>query len=129
MVIVIGFVSWGAIARIVRAQFMVLRSEEFVQGAVAIGASPSRVAVRHILPNALPPILAIAGFEVAGAMLTEATLSYLGLGVPEQTPTWGNLLAGGQQNLLLGQWWTVLFPAAAITTTIIAINLIADQFR
>jgi peptide/nickel transport system permease protein len=129
VILVIGFLGWVVIARIVRMQFFALRSQEFVVAATAVGVAPWRVALRHLLPNALPPVLAIASFEVAGAILTEASLSFLGVGVPPSTPTWGNVLAGGQQHLLLGLWWTVYFPATALTLTVVAINLIADHFR
>lgn len=129
VVVVIALLGWVSVARVVRPQFIVLRETEYTVAAQALGASRLRIAARHILPNALAPILAIASFEVAGAMLTEAGLSFLGLGVPESTPTWGTMLASGQETLLLGHWWTTAAPAAAMTITIVAINLVADDIR
>jgi peptide/nickel transport system permease protein len=129
VILVVGLVTWVSIARIVRAQFLSLREREFVVAAQAIGASGARTAVRHILPSALTPVLAVTAFEVAGAILAESTLSYLGLGVPPSIPTWGNILSNGQQYLVLGQWWTVAFPVAAIVTTVTAVNLICSSVR
>lgn len=129
VVIVISAFSWSHMARVVRGQFLSQRSNEYVAAAQALGASRWRIARRHILPNSIAPVLAIASFEVAGAILTETTLSFLGFGVPESTPTWGTILATGQQALLLGHWWTVAAPAAAITITVVAVNLISDHFR
>jgi len=129
VVLVIGAVSWMPVSRVVRAEFLSLRGQPFVEAAVALGASRRRVAMRHILPNALPPVLAVAGFQVAAAILTETSLSFLGLGVPASTPTWGNILTQAQQYLLLGQWWTLAWPAAAIALTVISVNLVTDGIR
>lgn len=129
VVLVIGASGWLAVARVVRAEFLSLRHRPFTEAAQALGAPPWRVALRHILPNALPPILAIAGFQVGGAILTETSLSFLGLGVPAQTPTWGNILTQSKDYLLLGQWWALAWPAGAIALTAIGVNLIADSLR
>jgi peptide/nickel transport system permease protein len=129
VVLVIGAVSWMPVSRVVRAEFLSLRERPFVEAAVALGASRRRVALRHILPSALPPVLAVAGYQVAAAILTETSLSFLGLGVPGSTPTWGNILTQAQQYLLLGQWWTLAWPAAAIALTVISVNLVTDGIR
>jgi peptide/nickel transport system permease protein len=129
VVLVIGVASWMPVARVVRAEFLTLGMRPFVEAAAALGAHPVRIALRHILPNALPPVLAVAGIQVGGAILTETGLSFLGLGVPASTPTWGNILTQAQEYLLLGEWWTLAWPALAIACTVTSVNLLADSIR
>jgi peptide/nickel transport system permease protein len=129
VVLVIGITGWMPVARVVRVQFLALRQRDFVRAAVALGTPGRRIAWRHILPNALPPILAVTAFQVSHAIMTESTLSFLGLGVPPHHPTWGNMLTAAQQHLLTGQWWTLLWPGGAIVLTLLAVNLIAEGLR
>ena len=96
---------------------------------VRIGAHPSRILFRAILPNILAPLMVIASFNVASAILTEASLSFLGLGVPPSVPTWGGMLAGSRDNLLSGSWWLAVFPGLAIMLTVLAMNILGDWLR
>lgn len=129
VVLVIGASSWMSVTRVVRAQFLTLRERDYVRAAVSLGTTPLRIGVWHILPNALPPVLAVAAFQVSHAVMTESTLSFLGLGVPPHQPTWGNMLTAAQEHVLTGQWWTLAWPAAAILLTVLSINLIAEGVR
>jgi len=126
VVLVIGLLSWMSIARIVRAQCLTLRTEEFVLGAHALGGSPFRVATRHVLPNALGAVRTLAAPLVAGAILTETSLSFLQLGVPGSTPTWGNILSDTGRSLSIGTWWVFLAPIAAIGCTVVAVHLLVE---
>lgn len=124
---VISLVSWPFVARLVRAEFLRLRGQEFVQAAIALGASDRRVIFRHILPNALAPVLVAATFGVAAAILVESALSFLGIGVPVDSSTWGNLLRTGSRYPQL--WWVSLFPGLAILVTIVSCNLVGEALR
>jgi peptide/nickel transport system permease protein len=124
IIIIIGVLSWVGTARIVRAQLLVLRGEEFVQAAIMGGASSIRVIVRHILPNVIPFIIVSGSLQTAGAILTESFLSFLGLGDPSH-PSWGLLLQ--QAQLYLQQaWWMSTFPGLALSMTILGLNLMGD---
>ena len=125
---VIGLTSWMGVARIVRAEFLSLSSREFVLAAKGIGASDLRVIFRHILPNALAPVLVAATLGVAGAILTESGLSFLGLGVQPPAASWGNILAQGKANIEIA-WWLSLFPGLAILVTVLAYNLLGEGIR
>ncbi|GAA3728391.1 peptide/nickel transport system permease protein [Spinactinospora alkalitolerans] len=125
VVLAIVVTAWMPVALIARAEIRALRERPFVRAAYSLGLSRGRVFLRHLVPNALPPIASIAAFEVGHAILTESTLSFLGLGVPPNRPSWGNLLTDARSHLLSGQWYTVALPAAAIVVTIIAVNVIA----
>jgi len=127
VILVIGLLSWMSIARIVRAQCLSLRTEEFVLGAHALGASPLRVATHHVLPNALSAVRTLAAPLVAGAILTETSLSFLQLGVPGNTPTWGNILSDTGRALSIGTWWVFVAPIAAIGCTVVAVHLLVES--
>jgi peptide/nickel transport system permease protein len=129
VVLVIAATSWMPVTRVVRAEFLSLRERDYVRAAISVGTSRWKVAARHILPNALPPVLVLAALQVSHAVIAESTLSFLGLGVPPHQPTWGNMLTAAQQHVLSGQWWTLVWPGAAIVLTILSINLIADGVR
>ena len=128
IVIVIGGLRWMPVARLVRAQFLSLREKEFVEAARALGASKKRLVVRHILPNALGPVIVAATIDVAAAIIAESTLSFLGLGFPPDTPTWGRILYDAKDYLDIAPHWA-LFPGAAIFLTVLSINFIGDGLR
>jgi peptide/nickel transport system permease protein len=128
IVIVIGGLRWMPVARLVRAQFLSLREKEFVEAARALGASRLRQVVRHILPNALGPVIVAGTIDVAAAIIAESTLSFLGLGFPPDIPTWGRLLFDAKDNLDFAPHWA-LFPGAAIFLTVLSINFIGDGLR
>lgn len=128
-IIVIGVSSWPGAARLIRGQFIQLKGQEFVTAAKAIGATPMQIMLRHIFPNALAIIIVEATLWLSYAILLEASLSYLGLGVQIPTPSWGNMLQDGQRELLFGAWWLTLFPGLAIFLTVLAFNLMGDGLR
>jgi len=128
IMIVIGLTSWMGVARLVRAEFLSLRQREFVLAAQALGASDLRLIFRHILPNALSPVLVSATLGVAGAILTESALSFLGIGVQPPTPSWGNMLITGKQTLG-SAWWLSVFPGLAILITVLGYNLLGEGVR
>jgi peptide/nickel transport system permease protein len=125
---VIGLTSWMGVARLVRAEFLSLREREFVTAARALGASDVRLAFRHMLPNALAPVMVSATLGVAGAILTESALSFLGLGVQPPTPSWGNILTAGKDNIEIA-WWLSVFPGLAILITVMSYNLLGEGIR
>lgn len=126
VIVAIALTSWMPVALITRAELRTQRQRRYVRAATSLGLSPGQVLWRHTLPGALPPIASIAAFEVGHAILTESTLSFLGLGVPANRPAWGTLLNNAQSHLLTGQWCTVALPAGAIIVTILAVNVIAS---
>ncbi len=128
IVVVIGGFRWMPVARLVRAQFFSLREKEFVEAARALGASTSRQVVRHILPNSLGPVIVAASIDVAAAIITESTLSFLGLGFPPDIPTWGRILYDGRDYMDLAVHWA-MFPGLAIFLTVLTINFIGDGLR
>ena len=128
VVLVIGGFRWMPVARLVRAQFFSLREKEFVEAARALGASPMRLVLRHILPNSLGPVIVAATIDVAAAIIAESTLSFLGLGFPPDIPTWGRLLFDAKDHLDFAPHWA-LFPGAAIFLTVLSINYIGDGLR
>ncbi len=128
IMIVIGITSWTGTARLIRAEFLRLRSREFVLAATVSGARHLRIMRRHLLPNAIAPILVAAPFGVAGAILVEASLSFLGFGVPPTEPSWGSMLAQAQRFMDIA-WWLTLAPGFAIFATIMAYNLIGETLR
>lgn len=125
---VIGITGWMGVARLVRAEVLSLKERDFVVSARALGAGDLRLMFRHILPNALVPVLVSAVLGVAGAVLTEAGLSFLGLGVQPPTPTWGNILADGKANIEIA-WWLSLYPGMAILATVLSYNLFGEGLR
>lgn len=128
IMIIIGLTSWMGVARLVRAEFLSLRERDFVQAARTLGASDSRIIFRHVLPNALSPVLVSATLGVAGAILTESALSFLGIGVQPPTPSWGNMLITGKQTLGTA-WWMSAFPGLAILITVLGYNLLGEGIR
>ena len=128
IVLVIGCFGWMQVARLVRAQFFSLREKEFVEAARALGATTARVVWRHILPNALGPVIVAGTINVASAIIAESTLSFLGLGFPPDIPTWGRLLFDSKDHLDIAAHWA-LFPGAAIFLTVMAINFVGDGLR
>ncbi|MBW2518990.1 MAG: ABC transporter permease, partial [Deltaproteobacteria bacterium] len=122
IMVIIGLTGWMGVARLVRAEFLSLRERDFVLAAKAIGARDSRIIFRHILPNALSPVLVSATLGIAGAILTESALSFLGIGVQPPTPSWGNMLIAGKQTLG-SAWWLSVFPGLAILVTVLGYNL------
>jgi peptide/nickel transport system permease protein len=128
VVLVIGGFRWMPVARLVRAQFFSLREKEFVEAARALGASPMRQVIRHILPNSMGPVIVAATIDVAAAIIAESTLSFLGLGFPPDIPTWGRLLFDAKDHLDFAPHWA-LFPGLAIFLTVLSINYIGDGLR
>jgi peptide/nickel transport system permease protein len=128
IMIIIGLTSWMGVARLVRAEFLSLRERDFVLAAQAIGARDLRIIFRHILPNAISPVLVSATLGVAGAILTESALSFLGIGVQPPTPSWGNMLIAGKQTLGTA-WWLSVFPGLAILVTVLGYNLLGEGVR
>jgi peptide/nickel transport system permease protein len=128
IMIIIGLTSWTDLSRLVRAEFLSLKNREYVLAARALGAKNKRVIFLHVLPNALAPVFVSATFGVAGAILLESGLSFLGLGVQPPTPSWGNILSAGKDYLTQG-WWLTLFPGLAIFITVLGYNLLGDGLR
>jgi peptide/nickel transport system permease protein len=126
---VIGLLGWMGIARLVRGEFLRLRESDFTIAARATGLSDVRIIFRHVLPNGMAPVWVSATFGVAGAILTESALSFLGFGAPPPTPTWGELLSQSQYYLHRGAWWLVVFPGFAIFLTVTAFNLVGEGLR
>ncbi|MDL1959788.1 MAG: ABC transporter permease [Deltaproteobacteria bacterium] len=125
---VIGLTSWMGVARLVRAEFLSLRQRDFVLAARISGASNTRIVFSHILPNAVAPILVATTLGVGGAILTESALSFLGIGVQPPTPSWGNMLTEGKDNLEIA-WWLSMFPGMAILVTVLGYNLLGEGLR
>jgi peptide/nickel transport system permease protein len=128
IMVVIGATSWMGVARLVRAEILSLKEREFVTAARALGASDMRLIMRHLLPNALAPVMVSATLGVAGAILTESALSFLGLGVQPPTPSWGNILTAGKDNIEIA-WWLSVFPGLAILITVMSYNLLGEGIR
>jgi peptide/nickel transport system permease protein len=128
IVAVIGGFRWMQVARLVRGQFMWLREKEFVEAARALGASPARQVMRHILPNALGPVIVAGTIDVAAAIIAESTLSFLGLGFPPDVPTWGRILYDAKDHLDIAAHWA-LIPGAAIFLAVLSINYLGDGLR
>ena len=125
---VIGLTGWMGVARLVRAEALSLKERDFVAAARAQGAGDARIIFRHVLPNTLAPILVAATLGVAGAILTESALSFLGIGVQPPTPSWGNILTAGKDNIEYA-WWLSLFPGLAILVTVLGYNLLGEGIR
>ena len=128
IMIALGLTSWTSEARFVRGEFLRIRELEFAQAARASGARDARIIFRHLLPNALAPVLVSASFGVAVAILTESALSFLGLGVPLPTASWGSMLSQAHEHIEYA-WWLILFPGLAIFTTVAAFNVVGERFR
>lgn len=128
IMVVIGLTGWMGVARLVRAEVLVIREMDYIMAARCIGCSDLRIILRHILPNALSPVLVAATLGVAGAILTESALSFLGIGVQPPTPSWGNILTSGKDYIEFA-WWLSLFPGLAILITVLAYNLLGEGIR
>jgi peptide/nickel transport system permease protein len=124
-----GFLIWGTLARIVRAEFLSLREKEFVEAARASGASDRRIVFRHILPNAMSPIIVQTTLIVGTAIILEAALSFLGFGVPAPTPTWGGMAQAGAGVAARGFWWELVGAGTALVLTVLSVNFIGDGLR
>jgi len=129
LVLILGIGQWVTYARIARAQTMSQREKEYVEAALALGARNASVLFKTILPNILAPLIVIASFNVASVILSEAALSFLGLGVPPTVPTWGGMLAESRDQLLAGRWWLAVFPGVAIMLTVLSFNILGDWLR
>jgi len=129
LVVAIGLSNWVQYARTVRGSTMVEKSKEYVQAARVIGIAPLSIMRRHLLPNVLGPILVLATINIATAIITEATLSFLGVGVPPTQPSLGTLIRVGNDFLFSGEWWITIFPGAALVVMVLAINLLGDWLR
>ncbi|MBI2342582.1 MAG: ABC transporter permease [Deltaproteobacteria bacterium] len=128
IMIVIGLTGWTGIARLVRAEFLKIKTLDYILAAEAFGASEFRIILRHILPNALSPVLVSAAFGVASAILVESSLSFLGFGVPPYVPSWGGILSDSREFMDIA-WWLALAPGFAIFITITAYNLVGEGLR
>jgi peptide/nickel transport system permease protein len=128
IMIIIGLTSWMGVSRLVRAEFLTLKERDFVVAARAVGAKDTRIIFRHILPNAMAPVLVSAVLGVGGAILIESSLSFLGLGVQPPTPSWGNMLTAGKDNIEIA-WWLSLFPGMAILVTVLGYNLLGEGLQ
>jgi len=128
VIIVLGITGWVVYARIARGDVLAAREQDFVTAARSLGASDARLMLRHILPNILPPLIVVATFEVARMIISEAALSFLGLGVEPRVVSWGSMLADGRQYLDVA-WWLATLPGLAIMVTVLGINLLGDWLR
>ena len=129
LILAIAASQWVNFARTVRGSTLVERGKEYVQAARVIGVHPVRIMLRHVLPNVTGPVLVIATLSLAIAILTEATLSFLGVGVPVTNPSLGTLIRIGQQYLFSGEWWMTIFPSLALVVLVLAVNLLGDWLR
>ncbi len=135
VVAIFGFLGWTGIARLVRASYLTFREQEFTESARAAGVNDWRIIFRHILPNALTPVIVAATLAVAGYIVGEATLDFLGVGIqfqmgnPTSFATWGNILAQSQGDIIIGDWWWPLFPGLFLVITVLAANFIGDGLR
>lgn len=127
--VAIGCVSWMRFARLVRGQFLSLREKEFVEAARALGANDFAIMFKHLLPNALAPVIVEATLGMGGIIMLEASLTYLGFGTQPPTPSWGYMISIGQDYISSGQWWWALFPGLAICLTVLGFNLLGDGLR
>jgi peptide/nickel transport system permease protein len=128
IIAVLGLTTWPSTARIVRGEVLSLREREFVQAATALGYSKTRIILRHLIPNALGPVIVAATLGIGNTIVLEAGLSFLGLGVQPPTPSWGSMVAAGR-NVLLNAWWLSTFPGLAIVFTVLSFNLVGDGLR
>jgi len=129
LILAISLTGWVQYARTVRGSTLVERNKEYVQAARVIGVSPYRIMVRHVLPNVLGPVLVLATIQVAAAILTEATLSFLGVGVPPTSPSLGTLIRVGNDFLFSGEWWITIFPGVMLVLIALSVNLLGDWLR
>ncbi len=129
LILAIGVSEWPRYARVVRGSVMIERRKEYVAAAQVIGVHPLPIMIRHVLPNVMGPVLVIGTIGLALAIITEATLSFLGVGVPPTTPSLGTLIRVGNNFLFSGEWWITLFPCIALVSLVLAVNLMGDWLR
>jgi peptide/nickel transport system permease protein len=128
LVLILGLTSWPGTARYIRGEILSLKEQEFAESARAIGLPPHLIIIRHLIPSALSPVLVSAALSVAGMIGAEAGLSFLGLGIRPPIPSWGNMVSGGQDAMLVA-WWVMFFPGALLTLTLVSFSLLADGLR
>jgi peptide/nickel transport system permease protein len=128
IVLILGLTTWPTVARLVRASFLSLREREFAEAARAVGNNDARIIFRHLLPNAIAPIVVQATLDIANVIVLESTLSFLGLGIQPPTASWGNMLSNAQSDFQTA-WWAAVFPGLCILATVLAINYIGDGLR
>jgi len=128
-VVIVGLTGWYGLSRIVRGQVLAIKGEEFVVSARALGAGRARILLKHILPNILTPVIVAAALGVGHVILLEAGLSYLGIGVQQPDPSWGNIIQDGGSDPTVGLWWISFFPGMAIVLTVMAFNVLGDALR
>jgi len=129
VIIVIGFFGWASVGRIVRGQVLSIKEKEYVEAARALGASPWRIMFIDILPNVMAPIIVYATLLIPLSIVTEAALSYLGVGVPPPTADWGQMISAAQNQYQYGAWWFLVFPSVALLVTTLAFNILGDGVR
>lgn len=129
LILIIGLAEWPQIARTVRSSVLAEKEKEYVDAAKVMGFGPIRIMFKHILPNCLPPIFVISTVQIANAIITEASLSFLGLGMPVTEPSLGSLISIGKQYLFSGSWWITLIPGGFLVVLVIVINLLGDFLR
>ncbi len=129
LIMIIGFAEWPQYARTVRASVMAEKKKEYVEAARVVGLKPTRIMWRHILPNTMTPVLVISTVQVANAIMSEAALSFIGLGMPVSQPSLGSLIKSGFDYIFSGSWWITLFPGIALVVLILSINLLGDWVR
>jgi peptide/nickel transport system permease protein len=129
IILIFGLFGWMGVSRLVRSLFLSIREREFVEAARAVGVRDRRIIFKHILPNALSPIVVAASLIIGGNIIGEAFISFLGFGVNPATPTWGNILSNALTFILVGNWWWPLFPGAAIILIVLAVNFVGDGMR
>jgi peptide/nickel transport system permease protein len=129
VIFAIGISNWPQFARTVRGSTLVERNKEYVQAARVIGLSPLRIMASHVLPNVMSPVLVIATLSLGFAILAEATLSFLGVGVPPTQPSLGTLIRIGNDFLFSGEWWITIFPGLALIVMVLSVNLLGDWLR
>jgi peptide/nickel transport system permease protein len=129
IMVVIGITSWPTVARLIRGEVLKQRAIDYTSAALALGCSNWRIIFRHILPNALSPVIVACTLLVANAIVLEAFVSFLGFGIRETEVSWGNALANAQEGIRFGNWWWAFFPGMAIALTVLSINFIGDGLR
>jgi peptide/nickel transport system permease protein len=129
LIIAIALSGWVQYARTVRGSTLVEKNKEYIQAARVIGVSPFKIMFKHVLPNVLGPVLVLATVHIATAIITEATLSFLGVGVPPTTPSLGTLIRIGNEFLFSGEWWITIFPGLALILLVLSVNLLGDWLR
>ncbi|GIP36440.1 ABC transporter permease [Paenibacillus sp. J2TS4] len=129
LILIIGLTGWMPVARIIRSQILELKEQTFVKAAQLVGTPAWKIFIVHLLRNSLSALFVITIFQCASAIFTEVSLSFLGIGIPPEMPSWGNMLNNAQNDILLGAWWTALFPGMMIILTLLSINFIGESLK